>query len=133
MNKTLDPTAALSWLARLLEQPQWSQAQAVVAGNLGERRVRARRFGSGLAVALSLAWPVRQAAHACLLLAALPEACDDALYLAEGQLWLLRRYPAVLTAVELDLLLKQQQSVAALLAERERTTPAPAPTIGRYA
>lgn len=133
MNKTLDPTAAVHWLAARLAQPQWSQAQAVVAGTLGERRVRARRFGSGLAIAVSLDWPVKQAAHVCLLLAALPEACDDAIYLADAQLWLLRRYPAALTEVELDLLLKQQQSVAALLAVRERAVPAPAPSIGRLA
>lgn len=133
MNKTLDPDAALRWLARLLTQPQWSQAQAVVTGALGGRRVRARRFDSGLAVAVSLAWPVPRAAQVCLLLAALPEACDDAIYLAEAQLWLLRRYPAALTEVELDLLLKQQQSVAALLAAQECAATVRAPILGRIA
>lgn len=133
MNRTLDPTLALHWLAGRLERPQWSQAHAVVTGHLGDRLLRARRFGTGLTVALSLERPPQQAAQACLLLAATPEACDDALYQADGRLWLLRRYPVALTEVELDLLLKQQQSMAALLAPRESAAPASAPIIGRYA
>ncbi|WP_150777803.1 protein EsaB [Pandoraea sputorum] len=132
MNRHLDPTAALHWLAGRLERPHWSLAQAVVVGALRERDVRARRFGAGLTVALSLDWPVAQAAQACLLLASSPQSCDDALYLAEKRLWLLRRYPTSLTEVELDLLFKQQQSVAALLVPSEGAAPAPAPLIGRY-
>ncbi|AKK24879.1 hypothetical protein [Pandoraea oxalativorans] len=132
MSKHLDPSAALHWLAHRLERPHWSVARTVLTGVLGTRDVRARRFATGLTVALSLDWPVPQAAQACLLLASLAEVCDDALYVAESRLWLLRRYPTSLTEVELDLLVKQQQSMAALLVPRERAARAPAPLIGRF-
>ncbi|MBM2883578.1 hypothetical protein JFK97_04180 [Chromobacterium phragmitis] len=133
MNRTLDPAAALHWLASRLDRPQWSLADTVVSGQLGERAARARRFDTGLTVALTLDRPPRQAAGACLLLAATPEARDDALYLSGDRLWLLRRYPVALTEVELDLLFKQQQAMAALLAARERAAPVPLPIAGRYA
>lgn len=132
MSKHLDPSAALNWLANRLERPHWSLARAVVTGVLGARTVRARRFSTGLTVALSLDWPVPRAAQACLLLASLPQACDDALYMADARLWLLRRYPTSLTESELDLLFKQQQSMAALLMPREHAARAPAPLIGRF-
>jgi hypothetical protein len=84
-------------------------------------------------VALTIDRLPEQAAAACLVLAAIPEACDDGLFLDDGRLWLVRRYPPCVTEVEFDLLLKQQQAMVSLLAQRP---PAPAvdkPAIGQWA
>lgn len=132
MNRIVDLTAALAWIATQVGRPQWSQANSVITGTLGERQLRARCFPSGLTVALTLDRAPQHAAEACLLLAATPEACDDAIYLESDRLWLLRRYPVSLTEVELDLLFKQQQAMASLLASRDSAVPPPLPIAGRY-
>lgn len=133
MKKALDPHSALRSLAARLAQSRWSAAGSVATGMLGAHRARARSFDAGLTVALTLDRPVSQAPEACLLLASTPEACDDALYLADDSLWLLRRFPERLTEVEFDLLLKQQLALAALLAARDRAPPLVLPIAGRYA
>ena len=132
MNKALDSSSVLRWLAERVARPQWSVAATVLTGMLGSRALRARGFACGATVAMSLERPPREAAEACLLLAATPDACDDAIYLASGQLWLLRRYIPALTEAELDLLFKQQQALAALLVPQARGEAAPLPIAGRY-
>lgn len=133
MNRSLDPSSILRWLARRIVRPQWAAAATVLTGILGARSLRARSFSGGATVALTLERPPQQASEACLLLAATPDACDDALYLADNQLWLLRRYPTASTETELDLLFKQQQALAALLVARNHGEAAPLPIAGRYA
>lgn len=133
MKRTLDPRAALLWLGDRLRAPAYSAGGAVLTGALGTRALRARRFDCGLAVGMALTRPLRRAADACLLLAATAEACDDALYVADGQLWLLRHYPPALREVELDLLIKQQQTLAALLDADPRGMAPSAPAPATYA
>ncbi|QAU24836.1 protein EsaB [Dyella sp. M7H15-1] len=116
VDRRLDPSGAFNWLAQRIEQPVCSNSGRVLSGQLGQRLIRARYFVTGLTVALTLDRPLAQAAEACLLLATTPEACDDSVYSADNRLWLLRRYPERLLASELDLLIKQQQTLAALLA-----------------
>ncbi|MGQ5524529.1 hypothetical protein ACUHMQ_14890 [Chitinimonas sp. PSY-7] len=133
MKRELDPNRSFAWLARRLAIPVPEQRSAPLLGQLGGRQLRARAFPTGLTIALALDRPVRQASAACLMLAATPEACDDSLYVNDDQLWLLRRYPVVLLDVELDLLLKQQQALAALLAEDTTPDIAPLPRNGSFA
>lgn len=133
MNKAPDPSFVLRWLAGRIVRPQWSAAATVLTGILSTRSLRARSFPNGTTVALTLERPPQQAAEACLLLAATPEACDDALYIADNHLWLLRRYAPALTETELDLLFKQQQALGALLVTKNRSEAAPLPIAGRYA
>lgn len=133
MTHQLDPITALDWLAGRIGAPWPGAACATLTGLLGERRLRARRFPDCLTIALCLDRPLTAAPQACLVLAATPEACDDGLYLADHRLWLLRRYPVPLLPCELDLLLKQQQALAALLAAPPRGDAAPLPIAGRYA
>ncbi|BEV73178.1 hypothetical protein THUN1379_26600 [Paludibacterium sp. THUN1379] len=106
------------WLAEQLQTPDWQARSLILQGQLGEQCLRARQFAHGLAVAISVDRPPSQCRAACLLLAATPEACDDALYLAEGKLWLWRRFAPALTLAEFDLLFKQQQIMVQLLAWR---------------
>ncbi|WP_279451988.1 protein EsaB [Aeromonas dhakensis] len=133
MNRDLTPPQALQRLAKMIAHPVWSQGNRTLTGTLQGRRLKGRDFATGPCIAMTLTWPPEQARQACLLLAATPEACDDALYLEQGELWLLRRYPAILTEVELELLLKQQLAMAALLVPAARTSPPPRPFIGRFA
>ncbi|PHV11491.1 protein EsaB [Chitinimonas sp. BJB300] len=133
MKHELDPYRSLAWLARRLAIPLPELRSAPLHGQLGERQLRARAFPSGLTVALVIDKPLQQASAVCLLLAATPEAADDTLYINEGRLWLLRRYPALLLDIELDLLLKQQQALAALLSQDPLPDVAPLPMDGRYA
>jgi hypothetical protein len=114
--RQLDPAVAFEWLAQRIAQPVRSNSGRTLSGQFGRQPLRARCFASGLTVAMMLDRPLRQAGEACLLLATTPEACDDAIYTADGRLWLLRRYPERLLAAELEALIKQQQTLAALLA-----------------
>lgn len=120
-------------LSARVEHPIFSVGGAVLNGALSQRRLRARCFGNGLTVALALTRQPRHAPALCLALAAQPEACDDALYLADSRLWLLRRYPLALQPVEFDLLLKQQQALAGLLDQRTDVAVATRPPAGVYA
>lgn len=106
------------WLAERLQTPDWQARSLSLQGQLGEQCLRARQFSHGMAVAISVDRPPSQCRAACLLLAATPEACDDALYLADGKLWLWRRFASALTLAEFELLFKQQQIMAHLLAWR---------------
>ncbi|WP_175007343.1 protein EsaB [Burkholderia lata] len=132
MNTALDHSFILRWLAERIVCPQFAVVATVLTGTLGVRHMRARRFPDGVTVALTLERGPQQAAEACLLLAATPEARDDALYLADNQLWLLRRYPTALAETELDLLFKQQQALAALLLVTDQGGATPLPIAGRY-
>lgn len=131
--KPLSPSDALDYLSKRIEHPILSVGGTVLNGALQRRRMRSRTFPTGLTVALALTRPLRQANDACLMLAATPEACDDALYVADSRLWLLRRYPPALQPVEFDLLLKQQQTLAALLDDGRHGAPAASPAVGQYA
>ncbi|EAA3660122.1 protein EsaB [Salmonella enterica subsp. enterica] len=133
MNRDLNPTQALQWLARMIEHPVWSKCNRSLTGTLHGRPLKGRDFATGLCIAIKLSWPVRQINQACLLLAATPEAGDDAIYMEQGDLWLMRRYPATLTEVELELLLKQQLAMVALLVPPDRLAPTPCPFLGRLA
>lgn len=132
MNKKLMPEQALECLAAKFTTLNRSQGNKVACGVWSDRQCRLRCFPTGLTVAMSLERPLSQAASACLLLAVIPEACDDALYIEQGQLWLLRRYARELTEAELDLLFKQQLVLAALFAPRKRALP-PRSTAEKYA
>ncbi|MBJ7262949.1 MAG: hypothetical protein JHC61_04070 [Burkholderiaceae bacterium] len=132
MSKALDPSLVLHWLAGRIAGPQWTVAATVLTGMLGSSPLRARRFSSGVTVAMMLERPPRLAPEACLLLAATPEARDDSIYMTDKHLWLLRRYVPALTESELDLLFKQQQALCALLATSHRDEAAPLPVAGRY-
>ncbi|MBC8642809.1 protein EsaB [Caballeronia sp. EK] len=133
MDKMIDPLRVLNWLAARIVAPHWAIASTVLVGELGARAIRARSFVNGVTIAMTLDRPPDRAAEACLLLAATPEVSDDSLYLAESQLWLLRRYPVSLTETELDLLFKQQLALAALLALSSGADAVPLPIAGRYA
>lgn len=133
MNPKLDPPEVLRSLGQRVIEPQWSANATLLLGRLGAARCRARVFPHGLTVALQLARPLHKAPEACLLLAATPAACDDAVYVAEGGLWLLRRYLPRLTEVEFDLLLKQQQALSSLLAWQPDANGGGTLPAGRYA
>ncbi|MBV8047524.1 MAG: hypothetical protein JO171_10235 [Paludibacterium sp.] len=133
MNRFLDPATALQDLAARLTAPHWTLAGIALCGRLGGCQCRARRFDGGLTVALTIERPPERAAEICLVLAATSEACDDGLYLDDGRLWLLRRFLPRLTEVEFDLLLKQQLTLASLLAYRPSAAGPGMPAIGRLA
>ena len=132
MNRNLDSTQALRWLEPLLRKSRWQHAGTVLAGTFGEWQTEARCHANGLTIALQLDRPAQQALGAAQVLAATPEARDDGIYLADGQLWLVRRYPEPLTEVELDLLFKQQRALAALLVVRRTMTQDPPPLRGGF-
>ncbi|TDR76580.1 protein EsaB [Paludibacterium purpuratum] len=133
MNRYLDPAGALQFVAGRVTELCWPVAGVVLSGRLGTGQCRARSFAYGPTVALTVERAPARAAEACLVLAATPAASDDGLYLDDGRLWLLRRYPPRLTESEFDLLLKQQQTLAILLAERRRPADCAMPVIGRLA
>lgn len=133
MNNILNPNQALHLLAVRLEHTRWTQADKAVTGLMQDRLLRLNSFASGLTVAMAIGNAPPRISQTCLLLAATEEACDDALYLEQGLLWLLRRYPAELTEVELDLLFKQQWTLAILLTAREQTAHSLLPAVGKYA
>ncbi|MBT2869673.1 hypothetical protein JQK19_20800 [Chromobacterium violaceum] len=133
MSKAFDLAQTLRWLSLRLASPQWSQGGLVLEGALGERLVRAMRFDDGPTLALRLEASEGDARRICLLLAATEEALDDAVYLAGGRLWLLRRYPPCLTETELELLIKQQQALAQLLERKPENQAAPRSLPGSYA
>lgn len=132
MERPLDSTAVLRWLYSRVSEPSWRVASTVLTGKMGGRALLARRFQDVVTIALTLERQLATADKACLLLAATPEALDDALYVADGFVWLLRRYPPVLTETELELLIKQQQSVASLLSDREIGEATTLPIAGKY-
>ncbi|MFM0515431.1 hypothetical protein [Paraburkholderia sp. RL17-373-BIF-A] len=133
MNKVLDPFLVLRWIAERVYEPRWAAEGSPLTGSLDVGAIRARAFTSGTAVAITLQRPVTQASDVCLMLAATPEAYDDALYIVDNRLWLLRRYPVVLTETELDLLFQQQLALVALLAARGEGATRILPITGGYA
>lgn len=133
MNRNLTPQLTLQRLATIIKQAVWSQGNRALTGTLKGRYVKGRVFASGTCISMTLAWPLQQASRACLLLAATTEARDDALYIEQEQLWLLRRYPVALTEVELDLLLQQQLTLAELLVPPAKNVLPSPPSFGRFA
>ncbi|MFM0515148.1 hypothetical protein [Paraburkholderia sp. RL17-373-BIF-A] len=83
MNKVLDPFLVLRWIAERVHEPRWAAEGSLLIGSLDVGAIRARAFTSGTAVAITLQRPVSNVSDVCLMLAATPEACDDALYIVE--------------------------------------------------
>ena len=120
MNMKFNPQQLLAYLGQRVHNIKMAQSGHTAKGVYAERQIRLASFPMGLTVAVTLNRPVSQAPAACLLLAATPEAVDDALYIENNHLWLLRRYQEALTEVEIDLLFQQQLVLAALLEPKKR-------------
>lgn len=133
MKRYLNSQQALQRLATLMANSVWSHSNRTITGTLQGRSLKGRDFPTGPCIAMTVDMTVAQLSHACLLLAATAEACDDALYIERDQLWLLRRYPVLMTEVELDLLLQQQHVMASLLVPAPPLALPSRPIIGRFA
>lgn len=116
MNNILSAEQIIQYFDKLLTSSAVSGVKRkTISGTLLNQDLKVGIFPAGVCVSITTAWPVACIAKLCLLLAATPEICDDAVYVEMDKVWLLRRYPENISQSDLELILKQQIAIASIL------------------
>lgn len=118
MKKKLNTRQSLEYISTLMTNQEWKRNNNVSIGFLSNRKIKAQYFQTGLVVCIEVDVDIDKIAGICLAIAAMAEACDDSIYIENGVSWLQRRYPEKITSVEIELLVKQQITLAEILGKR---------------